>query len=203
MQLNKTIHPKVVGRSSFMAKLFYIRVSTEEQSEERQLLLAKQNGADEIFVDKASGKNLDREGFNKMMAYARKGDCIYVESLSRLSRSIRDTLKLLDEFESKGISFVSLKEKFDSSTPQGKFALTMFAALSTLEREMMLQRQAEGIAIKKAIPGFYKGRKPKQIDKTKFNAMVSEWREGKRTATSIMKEFNITSTTFYRWVNKK
>ena len=183
-------------------KIFYVRVSTELQHESRQLEMAKEIGAEKIFVDKASGKDLNRKAFEEMMSFVREGDTIYVESLSRLSRSIRETLKLMDEFQSKGIGFVSLKEKFDNTTPQGKFVLTMFAALSTLEREQMLQRQAEGIAIKKA-QGGYKGRKPMQIERAKFDSMVSEWKEGKRTATSIMKEFNITSTTFYRWVNKE
>ena len=182
-------------------KVFYVRVSTELQNEERQLKMAKDIGAEKVFVDKASGKNLDRKGFEEMMSFIREGDVIYVESLSRLSRSLRETLKLMDEFESKGIGFISLKEKFDNTTPQGKFVLTMFAALSSLEREQMLQRQAEGIAIKKAQHG-YKGRKPKQIDRVKFDSMVNEWKNHKRTATSIMREFGITSTTFYRWVNK-
>ena len=182
-------------------KVFYVRVSTESQSEERQLQMAKEIGAEKVFVDKASGKNLERKGFEEMMSFIREGDVIYVESLSRLSRSVKETLKLMDEYQARGIGFVSLKEKFDNTTPQGKFVLTMFAALSSLEREQLLQRQSEGIAIAKA-NGVYKGRKPKQIDRIKFNAMVEEWKENKRTATSIMKEFDITSTTFYRWINK-
>ena len=182
-------------------KVFYVRVSTESQSEERQLQMAKDIGAEKVFVDKASGKNLDRENFKQMMSFIREGDVIYVESLSRLSRSVRETLKLMDDFQLRGIGFVSLKERFDNTTPQGKFVLTMFSALSALEREQMLQRQAEGIAVAKS-KGIYKGRKPKQIDKVKFDAMVHEWKQHKRTATSIMREFNITGTTFYRWISK-
>jgi DNA invertase Pin-like site-specific DNA recombinase len=80
--------------------------------------------------------------------------------------------------------------------------LTVFGALSELERESILQRQAEGIAIEKA-NGVYKGRKPKQIDEDKFIAMCREWRDGKRTATSIQKVFSITGTTFYKWVKQR
>ena len=183
-------------------KVFYARVSTESQCEERQLLMAREVGAERVFLDKASGKDLERQAFKSMMSFIREGDIIYVESLSRLSRSVRETLKLMDDFESRKIGFVSLKEKFDNTTPQGKFVLTMFSALSSLEREQMLQRQAEGIAVAKQ-KGKYKGRKPKQIDRVKFDAMVNEWKNNKRTATSIMREFGITSTTFYRWVNSK
>ena len=183
-------------------KVFYVRVSTEEQSEARQLLIAKEVGAEKIFIDKASGKNLDRNGFKEMMSFIREGDSVSVESLSRLSRSVHETLELMEYFKEHNINFYSYKENFDNVSPQGKFVMTIFAALSALEREQMLQRQAEGIAIAKA-NGKYKGRKPMQIDKVKFDAMVSEWRQGKRTATSIMREFNITGTTFYRWINSK
>ena len=77
--------------------------------------------------------------------------------------------------------------------------LTVFGACAELERGYTLQRQREGILIAKA-NNVYKGRKPMEIDKTKFTRMCKEWRNNERTATSIQKAFNITSTTFYRWV---
>lgn len=79
--------------------------------------------------------------------------------------------------------------------------LTVFGALAELEREQIHERQAEGIAIAKAA-GKYKGRKPMEIDKEKFDAMVAQWKNGDRTATSIIKAFNITGTTFYRWIKE-
>ena len=111
----------------------------------------------------------------------------------------KDLLNIVEELHNKGVDFISLKENIDTTTPQGKFMLTVFGALAELEREQIHERQAEGIAIAKAA-GKYKGRKPMEIDREKFDAMVAQWRQGDRTATSIIKAFNITGTTFYRWI---
>ena len=180
-------------------KVFYIRCSTVEQNEARQMAMAKEQGADRIFMDKASGKSTDRAELQKMLTFVREGDTVICESFSRIARNTRDLLSITDELHSKGVKFISLKESIDTSTPQGEFMLTIFAALAQMERESILQRQSEGIAIAKA-NGVYKGRKPKDIDKVKFTKMCKEWRSNERTAVSIQKAFNITSTTFYRWV---
>ena len=180
-------------------KVFYIRCSTVEQNEARQIAMAKEQGADRIFMDKASGKSTDRAELQKMLTFVREGDTVICESFSRIARNTRDLLAITDELHSKGVKFISLKESIDTSTPQGEFMLTIFAALAQMERKSILQRQSEGIAIAKA-NGVYKGRKPKDIDKAKFMKMCKEWRNNERTATSIQKAFNITSTTFYRWV---
>lgn len=132
-----------------MANVLYKRTSTTEQNMARQDVLAEQLKIDKCFEDKASGKNTDRPQFREMMNYLREGDTLYVESISRLSRSIRDLLKTVDELDKRKVKFVSLKESIDTSTPQGKFMLTVFGALAELEREQMLQRQAEGIDIAK------------------------------------------------------
>lgn len=183
-------------------KIFYIRCSTVEQNEERQLVMSKEYGAEKIFVDKASGKNTDRPEFKKMMQFVREGDTVYCESISRIARNTKDLLNIIEELHNKRVDFVSLKENIDTSTPQGKFILTVFGALAELERDSILQRQAEGIAIAKA-KGTYKGRQPKKVDYTKFIAMCKEWRKGERTAVSIQKAFDITATTFYRWVRER
>lgn len=137
-----------------------------------------------------------------MLAFVREGDAVVTESISRIARNTRDLLNIVEDLQNRGIAFISLKESINTDTPQGKFMLTVFGALSELERESILQRQAEGIAIAKA-NGVYKGRKPKQIDEDKFIAMCREWRDGKRTATSIQKVFSITGTTFYKWVKQR
>ena len=182
-------------------KIFYVRCSTAEQNEARQLEMAKQQGAEKIFVDKASGKNTNREQFKEMMKFAREGDVIITESISRIARNVKDLLNIIEELKNNKVDFISLKENIDTSTPQGKFMVTVFGAMAELERDTILQRQAEGIAIAKE-QGKYKGRAPMQIDKEKFGAMVEQYRAGNRTAVSIMKEFNITATTFYRWIKK-
>ena len=199
MLYNSTI---INEKGSAIMKVFYIRCSIIEQNEARQQVIAKEHNSERVFVDKVSGKNTDRTEFQKMMQYVREGDTVYCESISRIARNTKDLLNIVEELHNKGVEFVSLKENIDTTTPQGKFILTVFGALAELERESILQRQAEGIAIAKA-NGVYKGRKPKEIDNIKFTAMCKEWRNGERTAVSIQKAFDITATTFYRWVKDK
>ena len=183
-------------------KVFYVRCSTEEQNEARQTAMANENGAEKVFIDKVSGKNTERPQLKEMMRFIREGDTVVTESVSRIARNTRDLLSIVDELHKMGVEFISLKENIDTTTPQGKFILTIFAALAEFERECILQRQAEGIAIAKA-NHLYHGRKPKQIDEAKFIALCKEWKDGKRTGTSIQKEFGISGTTFYRWLNEK
>lgn len=185
-------------------KLFYCRCSTIEQNEARQLKLAEELGIEKenIFIDKQSGKNADRKALKDMIKFARRGDTIYCESISRIARNTKDLLNIIEELQQKQVDFVSQKESIDTSTPQGRFMLTVFGALAELERECILQKQAEGIAIAKS-EGKYKGRKPKEINQEKFKRMCAEWRKGEITAVSIQREFNITAQTFYRWVKEK
>ena len=94
-----------------------------------------------------------------MMEYVRRGDTVIVESISRFARNTRDLLELVEKLSAKGVEFVSKKEAIDTTTPTGKFMLTVFGAVAELERAYILPRQREGIAIAKA-NGIYKGRKP-------------------------------------------
>ena len=130
-------------------KIGYIRVSTEEQNTARQEVLLRELGVDEVFIDKASGKNADRPELTRMMEYVRRGDTVIVESISRFARNTRDLLDLVERLTEKQVEFVSRKEAIDTTTPTGKFMLTVFAAVAELEREYILQRQREGIAIAK------------------------------------------------------
>ena len=140
-------------------KIGYIRVSTQEQNTLRQEVMMEQLGVEELYIDKASGKNTDRPELKKMMAYVRRGDTVIVESISRFARNTRDLLNLMEQLSAKGVEFVSKKEAIDTTTPTGKFMLTVFGAVAELEREYILQRQREGIEIAKR-QGKYKGRKP-------------------------------------------
>ena len=131
--------------------LGYIRVSTVEQNEERQVraLLDKGIEADNLFIDKQSGKNIERAKLKEMLAFCRKGDVVITESISRIARNTKDLLEIVEQLSKKGVEFVSLKECIDTATPQGKFMLTVFGAMAELERESILERQREGIAIAK------------------------------------------------------
>lgn len=175
----------------------YIRVSTAEQNVARQEVLMQELGVDQVYIDRMSGKSTDRPELQKMMSFARQGDTIIVESISRFARNTRDLLELVEQLTAKQVEFVSKKEAIDTSTPTGKFMLTVFGAVAELEREYILQRQREGIAIAKA-NGAYKGRKP--IERPNFDAVVAEWREGKFTAVEAMRRLDLKPSTFYRKV---
>ena len=136
-----------------------------------------------------------------MIEYVRGGDTVYCSDISRIARNTKDLLNIVEELNNKGVYFVSLKENIDTSTPQGKFMLTVFGAMAELERENILQRQKEGIALAKK-EGKYKGRKRIEIDEKIFNDMIKEWKAGERTASSIYKYFEISPQTFYRRVNE-
>ena len=180
-------------------KIGYIRVSTQEQNTIRQEELMKSLGVDQIYIDRLSGKNTNRPELQSMMDYVRKGDTVVVESISRFARNTRDLLELVERLKAKEVEFVSQKEAIDTSTPTGKFMLTVFGAVAELEREYILQRQREGIAIAKE-NGVYKGRKP--IDNPDFLPVVKKWRGGEITACEAMNRLGMAPTTFYRKVRR-
>lgn len=182
-------------------KLFYIRCSTEEQNEARQIKQAEEYGADKLFTDKASGKNTDRARLKEMIAYAREGDTVVCADISRIARNTKDLLSIVEELKNKGVSFVSLKEAIDTNTPQGQFMLTVFAAMAQLERDNILQRQAEGIAIAKT-QGKYRGRKPIAVDERKMKEVCKRWRQNDITAVATQKELGLQARTFYRKVKE-
>lgn len=179
----------------------YVRCSTIEQNEARQLKMMEEQNAEKLFIDKASGKNIDRAAFKDMMAFVRAGDTVIVESISRIARNTRDLLSIISELTEKGVEFVSLKESIDTTTPQGRFMLTVFGALAELERENILERQREGIEIAKS-EGKYKGRKPIEYNETQFKELCKRWRAGEITATAAMNEIGLKPNTFYRRVKE-
>ena len=184
-----------------MSKIGYIRVSTEHQETARQQEIMDSNHVDRIFSEKLSGANADRPQLKAMLDYVREGDTLYVESISRLGRSTRDLLNIIDTLTEKGVTLVSQKENIDTDTTSGKFMLTVFAALSQLEREQLKQRQREGIEIAKA-QGKYTGRKPIPIDWTKFGQLYGEWKSKTITGRDFMRRMGLTANTFYRRIRE-
>jgi DNA invertase Pin-like site-specific DNA recombinase len=181
-------------------KIGYVRVSSLDQNTIRQEVIMKDLGAEEIFIDKLSGKDTNRSELQKMIAFARKGDAVIVESISRFARNTKDLLTLIDLLTEKGVEFVSKKENIDTTTPTGKFMLTVFGAVAELEREYILQRQKEGIAIAKS-QGKYMGRK--RIENVNFDVVYDKWQAKEVTGIGAMKILNMKKSTFYRRVNEK
>ena len=180
-------------------KIGYVRVSTEEQNTARQEIMLRELGVDELFVDRASGKNADRPELNRMMNFVRRGDTVIVESISRFARNTRDLLDLVERLTEKQVEFVSRKEAIDTTTPTGKFMLTVFAAVAELEREYILQRQREGSAIAKQ-QGKYRGRPPKAYPD--FERIAARWQKGEITAVQAMKQLGMSKTRFYERVKR-
>lgn len=156
-------------------------------------------GVDEVYIDRMSGKNTNRPELQRMMEYVRRGDTVIVESISRFARNTRDLLELVKRLTAKGVEFVSKKEAIDTTTPTGKFMLTIFGAAAELEREYILQRQREGIAIAKE-QGKYTGRKAMQPPD--FDRVVDQWRRGEITAVEAMQTLKLSKTTFCRKVQQ-
>lgn len=184
-----------------ISKIGYVRVSSETQDTARQLAIMQEYEVDKVFEEKASGKNTERAELKKMLDYVREGDVLYIESISRLSRSVRDLLRIVDKLNARGVELVSHKENIDTITPQGRFVLSIFGALSELEREQTLQRQREGIAIAKA-EGKYKGRQRIQVDEELFKKLYKKWKAGEITAVTFQKKIGLIPNTFYRRVKR-
>ena len=174
-------------------KIGYVRVSTSEQNTLRQEVMMKELGVDAIYIDKMSGKNTNRPQLNAMLDYVRKGDTVIVSEISRFARNTKDLLELVEKLHIK-------EEAIDTTTPTGKFMLTIFGAVAELEREYILQRQREGIEIAKT-QGKYKGRKKKEY--TDFDAVVQNWRDKNITAAQAMRELGMSKSTFYRRVGDR
>ena len=181
-------------------RIGYARVSTAEQHVERQQLILQELGAEKTFVDVCSGKNTDRPALKEMLAFAREGDTVVVESISRLARNTKDLLLLVENLQDRGIEFISQKENIESTTNTGRFILTVFGAIAELERDFILQRQQEGIAIAKA-NGVYKGRKP--LDCPDFDKVYQQVELGKISATEAFRQLNVSKSTYYRRVRER
>lgn len=177
-------------------KVGYVRVSTVEQNPARQDELMKSFGVDKVYSEKLSGKDTKRPQFQEMIDFLREGDTLYVESFSRLSRSTRDLLDTVNTLNEKGVSLVSDKEKIDTTTPQGRLVMTVFAAIYQFERENTLERQREGIAIAKR-QGKYKGRKPIEVTDA-FLKIARNWEKGELALKDAVELSGVSQSTFFR-----
>lgn len=180
-------------------KVAYVRVSTIEQNEERQIEGLEKHGIDKWYTEKVSGKNTDRPELQKMLAEVQDGDTVYVHDFSRLARSTADLLNIVDRLNKMGVHVVSNKESLDTRTNAGKLMLTMFAAIYEFERTNMLERQAEGIEIAKR-EGKYKncGRKKSNIDKH-TEELIRKYVDGTiKTKSQLAMMLNVSRPTLNR-----
>lgn len=187
-------------------KVGYVRVSSVSQNEERQLVQMKEKGIEKIFLEKVSGKNItDRKELQNLLEFVREGDTIYIHDFSRIARSVKDLLSIVDYLKQKGVALVSFKENIDSSTSTGKLMLTMIGAINEFERENILERQQEGITLAK-LNGKYKGRKPIPFPNN-WEYIYNKWKIREITGVEAQKVLKLKHSTFYKfikiWENKK
>ena len=173
-------------------ELAYIRVSTVEQNEARQVEAMEKYHIEKWFVEKVSAKDTNRPKLQELLDFAREGDTIHIHDFSRLARSTKDLLDIVEQLNAKGVTLVSNKENVDTSTPTGKLMLTMIGAINEFERTNLLERQREGIAIAKR-NGVYKGRKEIKIDN--FGEHYNRYITRQITKSALARELKISRPT--------
>ena len=180
-------------------KVGYVRVSSAEQNTGRQLEGIE---VDRIFVDKASGKNTARPKFQEMLSYVREGDMIVVHSMDRFARSLKDLVTEVDQLVKRGVAIQFVKENITfttQATPMDSLMLQLMGAFAQFEREIILERQKEGIKIA-AAQGKYKGRIHK-LNPDQAQALRQAWDEKKYSSkVELAKAFGISRQAVYRYL---
>lgn len=177
----------------------YVRVSTIEQNEARQLETMKKYNVEKLYSEKVSAKDTNRVELNNMLDFIREGDTVVIHDFSRLARSTKDLLEIVELLESKKVNLISAKENIDSSTPTGKLMLTMIGAINEFERANLLERQREGIAIAKK-QGKYKGRKEIKIEN--FDLHYNRYITRKVNKSQLAKELHISRPTLDKLIKE-
>lgn len=182
----------------------YVRVSTKEQSEARQIERLTKYGIDKWYSEKVSGATMERPKLQEMLKELKNGDTVYISDFSRLARNTYDLLMMIDNFEHYGINLVSDKERLDMSTASGKLLITVIAAVNEFERNMMLERQAEGIEIAKAKGKFKNcGRKRTEISEEEFSEDLKLLQSGELTKVELAKKINVSRPTLDKMIKER
>lgn len=173
----------------------YARVSTQDQNLERQIDALNAYGIDRLYQEKMTGTRQHRPELDAMLSRLEEGDTVVVESLSRLGRSTKDLLTLIDLFESKKVKLVSLKENIDTSTSTGRLLITVLSALSQFERDVIVERTNEGLAAARARGR--KGGRPKVAD-TKIRQALKLYDTKQYSLKEIESLTGVKPSTLYR-----
>jgi DNA invertase Pin-like site-specific DNA recombinase len=177
----------------------YIRVSTLDQSTERQL---EKVTLDRVFTDKASGKDTNRPQLQAALSHLRQGDTLTIHSMDRLARNVEDMLRLVRELNGRGVSVEFIKENMmftaNSEDPRSVLMFTMLSAFAQFERSLIKERQREGIALAKAKGDVYKGRKP-ALNPQQVAQLRQRVSDGSNK-TELAKEFGISRETLYQYL---
>ena len=178
----------------------YARVSTVQQDLSRQLDLLNQYNCIEIVTEKMSGTKTNRPELMRLKDKVRPGDTIIIESFSRLGRSTRDLIDIVEYFKNKRVTLISIKENFDTNTPQGNLMLTVFEAFSQFERELIVQRTKEGLESARARGR--KGGRPK-VKERNIEQALKLYNSKEYSISEIVKMSGISQATLYRYIHKQ
>ncbi len=178
-------------------RIGYARVSSEDQKLDLQLNALNDAGCERVFTDKLTGKINDRPGLKEAISHLRKDDVLVVWKLDRLGRSVKNLIEVVERLESKGIQFQSITDKIDTSTPSGKFFFHMMAALSQMERELIVERTQAGLKAARQ-RGIVGGRK-RSMTTSKMDAAKMLIDAG-TTAKDVAKTIGVSVPTLYRWL---
>ena len=176
-------------------KLGYARVSTTDQNLSRQIDMLNQYGVDKLYTEKMSGTKRDRPELSKLLAHMDEGDTVVIESLSRLGRSTKDLIELVELFQKRGVQLVSLKESIDTNTSTGKLLFTILSALAQFERDVIADRTREGLNAARARG--HSGGRPR-TDQRKIGQAVKLYEAGKHTLKEIEELTGVKKSTLYR-----
>lgn len=178
----------------------YLRVSTLAQNTARQL---EGVTLDEVFEDKASGKDVSRPQLEACLRFLRKGDMLHIHSLDRLGRNLDDLRRIINDLTERGVVVKSHKESLTftgEDSAMSKLLLSMLGAVAEFERSLILERQREGIAIAKAA-GAYKGGK-KKLTEEQAQEIRRRVAAGDKKAV-IARDFSISRETLYQYLNQQ
>lgn len=174
----------------------YARVSTEQQGTEAQLPELKKAGCRRIYQETLSGGSMERPELAKCLDRLDKGDTLVVWRLDRLGRSIRDLLQIVDRLDKGGVHFISLKEKFDTSTAAGRLVFDFFAALTQFEKELIRERTIAGLSSARA-RGRMGGRK-RLLSPQQMRVVKTMWDSREHTRHEIAAHFGVSVPTIDR-----
>ncbi|MBA2861801.1 recombinase family protein [Methanococcus maripaludis] len=179
----------------------YARVSTKDQNLERQLDELKKAGCEKIFLEKISGTKRNRPEFDKMFGVLRSGDIILVTELTRISRSTKDLVEIVESCKSLGVEIKSLKESWlDTTSAHGKLLFTIFAGLAEFERDLISERVKSGLTAARSRGRL--GGRPK-IDSEKVEMALKMYDSKEYTIKQILNATGISKFTLYNYLEKR
>ena len=178
----------------------YARVSTEQQNLDRQLDALQRYGCDLIYTEKISGTRCDRPELEKLLDRITEGDTVVVSELSRLGRSTKDLIALVDVFQSKAVHLVSLKESIDTSTSAGKLLFTVMSAIAQFERDVIADRTREGLKAARARGRL--GGRPK-INQVRIKQALKLYHTKQYSVREIEALTGVKKSTLYRNLKKQ